>query len=137
MIKKRWIALIALLSLSIGAGGASWYWLTFNARLNTAELIAHTQANITTRIALLEHIQSGRIPEATKLLETLLDGDLINAGALAHSGIRFNSNTDRAVALEFQARTASGYRPEDDRVNDAVREAFDLMSASATDHSQP
>ncbi len=129
-MKKRWVALIALLSLAVGAGGASWYWLNFNAQFNNYAFVVRTQADVVTKVAVLEHIRAGRILDATNLLETLLDGDLIGAGALARDGTTFNANTARAVALESKARAASGYRPSDQSVHNAVQEAFRLVPGS-------
>ena len=129
-MKKRWVALFAILSLVLGAGGASWYWLNFSAQFNNYGFVVQTQANIVTRVAILEHIRAGQISDATNLLETLLDGDLIGAGALARNGTRFNTNTGRAVALESKARAASGYQPADENVQNAVQEAFRLVPAS-------
>jgi hypothetical protein len=129
-MKKRWVALIAVLSLAVGAGGASWYWLNFNAQFNNYALVVRTQADVVTKVAVLEHIRAGRILDATNLLETLLDGDLIGAGALARDGTTFNANTARAVALESKARAASGYRPTDQGVHNAVQEALRLVPGS-------
>lgn len=123
-MKKRWIVLIAILSCVVGAGGASWYWLNFNAQFNNYGLVVRTQADIVTKVAVLEYIHAGRVSDATHLLETLLDGDLISASALMRDGNKFNSSTGRAVALESKARVASGYRPADKNVYNAVQEAF-------------
>jgi hypothetical protein len=129
-MKKQWVALIAALSLAVGAGGASWYWLNFNAQFNNYGFVVRTQADIITKVAVLEHLRAGRILDATNLLETLLDGDLISAGALARDGTKLNTNTARAVALESNARVASGYRPIDSTVHNAVEEAFSLVPGS-------
>lgn len=142
VMKKRWVALITILSLVLGAGGASWYWLNFNAQLNSYGVFVRTQADIVTKVAVLEHIRAGHISEATNLLETLLDGDLIGAGALARDGTKFNANTGRAVLVESKARAASGYRPTDENVYNAVQEAFRLVpgtsgGAAAQYDSQP
>jgi hypothetical protein len=129
-MKKRWVILIAVLSLGLGAGGASWYWLNFKAQFNNYGFVVRTQADIVTKVAVLEHIRAGRISDATNLLETLLDGDLIGAGALARDGTQFNANTGRAVVLESKARATSGYRPTEDSVHSAVQEAFRLVPLS-------
>ena len=68
------------------------------------------------KVSVLERLRAGRSEDATKLLETLLDGDLIGAGALARDGHNFNANARRAVALEIQARKVSGYEPADPNV---------------------
>jgi hypothetical protein len=115
-MKKRWVALIAVLSLVLGAGCASWYWLNFNAQFNNHGFVVRTQADIVTKVAVLEHLRAGRVSDATNLLETLLDGDLIGAGALARDGTKFNANTGHAVMLESKARVGSGYRPTDENV---------------------
>ena len=130
-MKKRWSAFIALISLVVGVAGASWYWLNFNAQFTNHSLAVRTEADIVTKVAVLEHIRAGRIKDATNLLETLLDGDLITAGALAQDGTKFNANTRRAVGLEYQARVASGYEPADQNVRNTVQEAFRLLPAAA------
>lgn len=134
-MKKRWVALIAILSLAVGVGAASWYWLNFNSQFNSYALIVRTQADIVTKVTVLEHIRAGRISDATRLLETLLDGDLIGADALARDGTKFNANTRHAVMLESEARAASGYRPTDENVHNAVQEAFRLIPGAVEDAS--
>jgi hypothetical protein len=129
-MKKHWVVLASVVSLAVGAGGASWFWLSFNAQFNTYALVSRTEADIVTKVAVLEHIRAGRISDATTLLETLLDGDLIGAAALARDGTRFSANTGRAVVLESKARTASGYTPADANVHIAVQEAFRLVPIS-------
>jgi hypothetical protein len=131
-MKKRWVVLIAVLSLVLGAGSASWYWLNFNAQFNNYWFVVRTQADIVTKVAVLEHIRAGRISDATNLLEILLDGDLIGAGALARDGTKFSANTGQAVVLEAKARAVSGYKPTDENVHNAVQEAFRLVPASIT-----
>lgn len=129
-MKKRWSALIALVSLVVGVVGASRYWLNFNAQFTNHGLVVKTEADIVTKVSVLEHIRAGRIKDATKLLETLLDADLITAGALAQNGTKFNANTRRAVGLEYHARVASGYEPGDQNVRNTVQEAFRLLPAT-------
>jgi hypothetical protein len=128
-MKKRWVAFIAVLSLALGVGCASWYWLYFYTQFKNYWLVARTQADIVTKVAVLEHIRAGRIPDATNLLETLLDGELISAAALALDGTKFTPNTGQAVALEMKARAVSGYAPIDEDVRGAIQDAFRLISA--------
>ena len=124
-------AISALGGLVGGAFGASWYWQNFYTQFMTSNLVLRTQADIITRVSVLEHIRAGRPENATKLLETLVDGDLIGAGALARDGHKFNANARRAVALELRARKVSGYEPTDPTVRAGVQEAFRLLHASA------
>ena len=128
-MKKRWVLLIALGSLALGAVGATWFWQSFYSQFINTAFVARTEAEIITKVGVLEHIRAGQIADATTLLETHLDGDLIGAGALARDGTRFNANTGRAVALEAKARAVSGYRPTDDNVHNAIQEAFHLVPA--------
>lgn len=129
-MKFSLVLLIAALSLVVGASGASWYWLNFNAQLNNQGFVLRTQAAIVTKVAVLEHLRAGRIPDATTLLESLLDGDLVSASALARGGTTFSANANRALALEATARASSGYRPVDDKVHHSVQEAFRLVPGS-------
>ena len=130
-MKKRWVALIAFASLTLGGAGASWFWLNFNAQFMKAGLVTRTEADIVTKVAVLEHLRAGRITNATNLLETLLDSDLIGAGALVRDGTKFNANTRRAAGREFQARAVSGYIPADENVRRAVQEAFRIVPAAS------
>ena len=122
------MAQTARLRLVVGGLGASWYWLDSNAQFMTSGLVLRTQADIITKVSVLEQIRAGRPEDATKLLETLLDGDLIAAGALARDGRKFNANARRAVALELRAREVSGYQPGDPSVRVAAQEAFRLLA---------
>lgn len=130
-MKKRWIALIAFAFLMIGLGGASWFWLYFYGQFMNHSYLTKTEADIVTRVAALEHMRSGRTIEAVSLMETLLDGDLISAAALAREGSKFSPNTSRAVTLEMKARAISGYAPTDENVRSAVQDAFQLIAGSS------
>lgn len=131
-MKKRWILLIALGSLALGAVGATWFWQSFYSQFINTAFITRTEADIITKVGVLERIRAGQIEDATILLETQLDGDLMGAGALARDGTRFSANTGHAVALEAKARAVSGYRPTDSNVRNAVQEAFRLVPTAAT-----
>lgn len=130
-MKKRWTVLIAFISLAIGVASASWFWLNFNTEFTNHGFVVRTQADIITKVAVLEKIRAGRVTDATNLLETLLDGDLISAAALARDGTKFSENTRHAVELEIKARAVSGYAPTDENVRNAVQEAFRLLPATS------
>jgi len=141
-MSKRATVLIAatsgVLGVILGLAGASWYWLNFNTGFMTSGLVLRTQADLIAKESVLERLRAGRPEDATKLLETFLDGDLIGAGALARDGHKFNANARRAVALEFEARRVSGYEPSDPSVRAAVHEAFLLVPAAVdADRAQP
>ena len=129
-MKKRWIAVVAFASLVVGVVGASWFWLNFNAEFTNHGFVVRTQADIITKVAVLERIRAGKIAEATNFLETLLDGDLISAGALARDGTKFSENTRHAVDIEIKARAVSGYAPNDEGMRNSVQEALRRLSAS-------
>jgi hypothetical protein len=128
----RRLILVALLSTfaGIGAGAlaASWYWLDLNASFMTSNLVLRIQTDLITRVKVLESLRTGNSKGATNLLEVLLDGDLIAAGALAREGHQFSENARHAVALALEARKVSGYEPSDPSVRAAVEEAFMLLS---------
>ncbi len=130
-MKKRWIALIALVSLGAGAGAASWFWTEFYAQFMNQALVTRTEAGIVSKEAVLLRLRAGKAEEALRLQETLLDGDLITAGVLARDGASFSANTRRAVQREAAARAASGHAPAKGDVGDAVAEAFRLVPAAA------
>ncbi|GAA6143195.1 hypothetical protein NBRC116584_30130 [Hydrogenophaga sp. 5NK40-0174] len=132
-MKKRWVSLIAVGSLALGVGGATWFWNHFYSQFIHFSFVTRTEADIITRVAVLEHIRAGQIADATALLESQLDGDLIGAGALARDGTKFKAKTGRAVALEARARAESGYRPIGSDVNNAVQEALRLVPAAVAD----
>lgn len=104
--------------------------MNFNAQFNDHAHRLRTQADIVTTVAVLEHLRGGRIPDATGLLEVLLDGDLVGAAALVKDGHKLSANTTRALSLEANARALSGYRPADDNVHHAVQEVFRLVPDS-------
>jgi hypothetical protein len=136
IMKIRWVVLIALLSLAVGVGGTSWYWdrywqESFGA-LDQLGLFARAEADITTKVAVLERLRAGKIDKAIHLQEILLDGDLMLAGSLAQDGAKFNVNTRHALELEAKARAASGYEP-DPRIRDAVQEAFRQVPKAVED----
>jgi len=129
-MKIRWVVLIAVVSLIVGAGGAWWYSTNFWTHFVSVGLVTRTEADITTKVAVLERLRSGKVDEAIHLQEILLDGDLIGAGALAQNGVKFNANTIHALELEAKGRAATGYAP-DPRIRDAVQDAFRLVPVAA------
>lgn len=135
MMKKRWVALIALVSLATGAAGASWFWFDFYAQLMAHFMLTSNsqtvETDLVTRIEILEKIRAGRIPEATRYLEVLVDGDLMGAAALTRDGTEFGANLVKAVELEAQARAVSGYAPENADVRRSVEEALRLLRTAS------
>ncbi len=139
IMKIRWVVLTALLSLAVGVGGTSWYWDRYWQRifgyLDQLALFERTQADILAKVAVLERLRRGKIDKAIRLQEVLLDGDLIDAGALARDGAKFDVNILHALELEAKARAASGYEP-DPRIRDAVQEAFRLVPKAVDDSTR-
>ncbi len=131
----RWVILTALLSLVVGAGAASWYWMDFWSRFVHTGLVLRAEADLVTKVAVLERLRAGKVEEAIRFQEILLDGDLIGAAALARDGTKFNANSRHAVELEAKARAAGGYQP-DASIRDAVQEAFRLVPAAKNDSSK-
>ena len=128
-MKKHRVALTAIALVSIGAAGSSWFWLHFYGAFMASSYLTRTEADIVSKVAVLEHIRSGQITEATQLLETLLDGDLISAASLSRDGAKFTEKTSQALALAMKARQTSGYVAADEEVRSAVDEAFRLVTA--------
>ena len=123
--------LTGLFGLVIGVAGASQYWIDFYSRFNIANMMLQTQTDIVTKVAVLEHLRSGQIEIGTKLLESLLDGDLLAAGALARSGRKFNKNMLVAVEKERLAREMSGYESPDATVASSAKDVLRTISRSA------
>jgi len=94
-------------------------------------MMLQTQTDIVTKVAVLEHLRSGQIEIGTKLLESLLDGDLLAAGALARSGRKFNKNMLVAVEKERLAREMSGYESPDATVASGAKDVLRTISRSA------
>ncbi|MCK9192768.1 MAG: hypothetical protein M0P19_02720 [Nevskia sp.] len=128
-MNKARLAILAFTFLLIGGGAASWFWLAFDKQFTNHSLVVRTEADIVTKVAVLGHLRAGRVEEATALLETLLDGDLISVGALSGQEAVFGTSTVQAIGIEKQARKLSGYAPKDQAVNSAVQEALGLATA--------
>ena len=122
-------AVSALAGLVVGACGASWYLIGFNAQFMESNLALRTGSDIVSKVSVLEHLRAGRTEHAASLLEALLDGDLMTAGALAGVGHKFSPNAQRAAAVELIARQASGYQPIDPNVRAAVENALRLLAS--------
>jgi hypothetical protein len=114
--------------LSIGVSGASWYWLNFNGQLTTSSFATRTQANIITKVAVLEQLRAGQPKDAERNLQQLLDGDLIAVAALGRDGHVFGPSLYNALALEQAARHVGAYAPTDADIEASVAEAFGLAS---------
>jgi hypothetical protein len=130
------IGVVAVAGFLVGVACASWYWLDFNAAFMTSGLVTRTQADIVTKVHVLEHLRSGRTEEAERNLEILLDGDLIGAAALAREGHTFSQKTRDAVTLEFRARQLGAYTP-DPAIQSSVAEAFRLLTQAPNKPLEP
>lgn len=128
-MKRRWVALIALASLILGAASASWFWLDFGMQFREHGVRLRVESDIVMKIAVLHQLRAGRAGDATYLLEKQLDGDLLYAAVLAREGQPFGASTGRAVAKDMAARVAAGRAPAEN-VRDAVRQAFRLTLPS-------
>ena len=119
-MKKRWVILCCLVSLIAGAGAASWYLLWFNGEFLKFGFASRTNAEIVTKVAVLELLRAGRNADATNLLEVLLDGDLIGASVVVRDGGKLTDNALRALVKERQGRAVTGYEPSDQNVRETV-----------------
>ncbi len=124
-------AIAAFAGLVVGALGASWFWVDFNARFNSYYLVKATEAAIVVKVGVLEQFRAGRPEDAIKALEIWLDGDLAGVPALARvGGTTLGENARRAVEIEMRARRVSGYEPQHPIVHAAVQKAFTLVQGS-------
>ena len=134
MINRRIVLLTAVagaIGIVVGAAVGSWFWLSFNAAFMSAGLLTRYEADIVTKVAVLENLRAGRPEDATRLLETLLDADLMGAATFVQEGKKISANTRHAAELERRARVTSGYQPIDASVRTRVDEAFRLLPNAA------
>ena len=132
-MKKHWVALAAIALVCVGVAVSSWFWAHFYGELMAISYRTRTEADLVSKVAVLEHLRSGRITEATQLLETLLDSDLVSAAALARDGAKFTQKANQALVLAMKARQTSGYVAANEEVRRAVDDAFRLVTAAAAD----
>ncbi len=131
MIKRHVMIIISvssIIGIITGMATASAYWLQFGDVFAKMAAAARTEAAILNKVALLEHLRSGRVKDATTQLESQLDSDLIGAGSLARNGVELSVNLQRAVETERRARGVTGYEPSNPRLSEQVEEAFRLVS---------
>lgn len=136
-MKKRWIALTALVFFTFGAASASWFWLDLNAKVMNGASLIKIESDISAKAAILERIRAGRIDEATNLVEIMLDGDFISAAALAQEGKRLSASTDLAILKEMKARANAGDVSADEDSCAAVQEAIRTLQPSLMGADQP
>ena len=130
MINRRMVLLVAVagaIGVVAGAALGSWFWLSFNAAFMSAGLLTRYEADIVTRVAVLENLRAGRSEDAIRLLETLLDADLMGAATFVQDGTKISANTRRAAEHERRARETSGYQPIAANVRARVDEALRLL----------
>jgi len=133
MSKNRFILAIsgaAILGSIIGGFVASEFWLHFYSRFNASGLLLRTQADIVTRISVLEDLRVRHVEDGAKKLELLLDGDLLTLDALAEKGQPFNASLRDALKREQEARAHSGYQPLI-QMRPQVENAFRLLAEPA------
>jgi|GEM_PF-3716640 len=92
------------------------------------------QTDIVTKAAVLNHLRAGQTDSAAKLLEGLLDGDILAAGYLVRDGHTLNKNTIIAVEKERLAREVSGYESPNAAVAAEMKDAFQKISPTAEKH---
>lgn len=114
----------------IGVLGEAWVWMQTTSEFTRLGAVAKSEANIETKVELLEHLRSGRYNDAAKMLEELLDKDLTRAAESASVGIKFSSDTLKAIATERKARKISGYEPANSTVGVAIQNVFRLAPQS-------
>lgn len=127
---KRQVLLIASISgifgIMMGVLGTAWVWMQTTVEFSRIGAVAKTEANIVTKVDLLEDLRSGRYNDAAMQLEVSLDKDLIRAAESARDGGEFGTDTLNALAAESRARRISGYAPVNANAGAAVQEAFRL-----------
>lgn len=116
----------AIFGIMMGVLGTAMVWMQTTSNFSRIGTSARTEADIVTKVELLEHLRSGRYDDATRQLEALLDKDLTGAAESARIGNVLSSDTLKALETERRARGVSGYKPVSADVSAAVQEAFRL-----------
>ena len=141
MTTKSQVQLTASISvifgIMMGVLGTAMVWMQTTSDFTRTGAAAKAEANIVTKVELLEHLRSGRYQDATKQLEAMLDKDLTRAAESARDGIELSSDTLRALETERKARGISGYEPVSASDGAAVQEAFRLVPQSETGTQAP
>jgi hypothetical protein len=133
MIKSQVLltaSISVIFGIMIGVLGEAWVWMQTTSEFTRLGSVAKSEANIETKVELLEHLRSGRYNDAAKLLEELLDKDLTRAAESARVGIIFSSDTLKALDTERRARKISGYEPVNSTVGVAIQDVFRLVPQS-------
>jgi len=133
MIKSQVLltaSISVIFGIMIGVLGEAWVWMQTTSEFTRLGAVAKSEANIETKVELLEHLRSGRYNDAAKMLEELLDKDLTRAAESARVGIQFSPDTLKALETERKARTISGYEPVNSTVGGEIQDVFRLVPKS-------
>ena len=91
----------------------------------SASLVLNHHADIAMNVGVLNEIKRGDIDKARKLLEILLDGEIIGLTGFVDNGSPHQKRALEAARIAANYRKHSSYRPEDESVRNHIKGILD------------
>ena len=126
-MKKRWIVLVSFLSLAAGlaAGGFWGFDAGVESWQKSAETVVEARVSSDAKIhlMLLESLQGTKEKQTVRMLENLLDGDIIGLGEFVETSPR-RAELAQILGVIAKYRALTHYQSDDREVAEAVRSAL-------------
>jgi hypothetical protein len=122
-MKKRWMAVVACLSLAAGIIVGAYVGVRFWQHMDATFLETRLIADAKMRLAVLEAIKNSKQENAVLLLESLLDGDVLAIDAI------FEASSCKAELCDILSRVSryraqGNYRSSEEQMASAVERSL-------------
>jgi len=128
-MKKRWVILIACLSLVGGFLSGANAGVRFWQRFDEAALETRLMADAKTRLAVLSALRNSNQDGAVRLLEALLDGDVIGIDGVIDNSSR-KSELLATLSRIAKYRASTNYRSVNGELASLVEQALRRAESS-------
>jgi hypothetical protein len=115
---------VGIVSLIAGVFATSWFMSRFIGSMQSSRAVA----TLAVDGLALQDIHDGDSDAAARLLQIILDGELITIYWEVKDGYVLTPQTKKVISRIKRLRDSSGYEPSDPAVRDTVREVFSLGS---------
>ena len=122
-MKKRWVALVACLSLMAGIIIGAYFGVRFWRRMDATFLETRLMADAKMRLAVLEAIKNSKQENAVLLLESLLDGDVLAIDAI-YEASSCKAELRDVLSRVSRYRAQGDYRSSEKQVASAVERSL-------------
>ena len=126
-MRKRWVALIACVSVAAGFFAGAYAGVRFWQRFDEVALETRLMADAKVRLSALSSLRNAHEDKAILLLENLLDGDVIGISAIMETSTR-RAELIETLSQVAKYRARSNYRSTNGEVASVVQQALERVA---------